>query len=188
MSQVLLGFRNLALRIAVFVVLAAVLAWLLGGNLFARNTVIALGTASTGAGDGPVEVRVEQVVLSKTDLSRDRAFFRVQLSDSSSYSGEEIEFPERFAQVSQLVEVDPGGLDRAVWFAGEPLKDGGGASGAWRVYRVTPYATAPKTMLEVSDRLEAERQLARVKVWLPIQAADAAGAARDAVLRAGDAP
>ena len=68
MSQVLLGFRNLALRIAIFVVLAAILAWLLGGNLFARNTVIALGTASTGAGDGPVEVRIEQVVLSKTDL------------------------------------------------------------------------------------------------------------------------
>jgi hypothetical protein len=43
-------------------------------------------------------------------------------------------------------------------------------------------------MLEVSDRLEAERQLARVKAGLPIQAADAAGAARDAVLRAGDAP
>ena len=188
MSQVLLGFRNLALRIAIFVVLAAILVWLLGGNLFARNTVIALGTASTGAGEGPVEVRIEQVVLAKTDLSRDRAFFRVQLSDASSYSGEEIEFPERFAQVSQLVEVDPGGLDRAVWFAGEPLQDGDGSAGVWRVYRITPYATVPKTMLEVADRLEAERQLARVKAGLPLQAADAAGAARDAVLRAGDAP
>ena len=43
-------------------------------------------------------------------------------------------------------------------------------------------------MLEVSDRLEAERQLARVKAGLPLQAAGAASAASDAVLRAGDAP
>jgi len=35
-SQVLLGVRNLSLRIAVFVALAAALAWFLGGELFPR--------------------------------------------------------------------------------------------------------------------------------------------------------
>jgi hypothetical protein len=75
-----------------------------------------------------------------------------------------------------------------VWFAGEPLQARGGASGVWRVYRVTPYATAPETMLEVADRLEAERQLARVKAGMPLQNADAAAGAREAVLEAGDGP
>jgi hypothetical protein len=75
-----------------------------------------------------------------------------------------------------------------VWFAGEPLKEGGGASGVWRVYRITPDATAPEMMLEVVDRLEAERQLARVKAGLPLQSAETAAGARDAVLKAGDGP
>lgn len=184
MSQVLLGFRNLALRIAIFVVLAAILVWLLGGNLFARNTVIQLGIASTGVGDGRVEAQLQQVILPKTDLSSDRVFFRVRIDGDAKPSAAE----QRFAHVSPLVEVDPGGLNRAVWFAGEPLQASGGASGVWRVYRVTPYATAPETMLEVADRLEAERQLARVKAGMPLQNADAAAGAREAVLEAGDGP
>lgn len=182
MSQVLLGFRNLALRIAIFVVLAAGLVWFLGGSLFARNTVLPMGVASTGAGEGRVEVALQQVILPTTDLSSDRVFFRLRLDGEGGRS----DGKERFAQVSHLVEVDPGGTNRAVWFAGEPLRDGGGASGVWRVYRVTPYAPSAEAMLEVADRLEAERQLARVKAGLPLQAADVAAAARDAVLKAGD--
>lgn len=188
MSQVLLGFRNLAFRIAIFVVLAAILAWLLGGNLFARDTVIPMGVASTGAGDGKVEVRLEQVIPPKTDLPSDAFYFRVLFSDPKAFGSAWVKLPERLAQVSPLIEIDPGGLSRAVWFAGEPLKEGGGASGVWRVYRITPYATAPEMMLEVVDRLEAERQLARVKAGLPLQSAETAAGARDAVLKAGDGP
>ena len=183
MSQVLLGFRNLAFRIAIFVVLAAILAWLLGGNLFARNQVIAVGAATTGAGEGRVDVRLEQVIVPMTDLPSDRMYFRVGF-DGEGGKGES----DRLAQASPLLEVDAGGINRAVWFAGEPLKDGGGASGVWRVYRITPYATRPEMMLEVADRLEAERQLARLKAGLPLQSQEAAIGARDAVLRAGDAP
>lgn len=181
MSQVLLGVRNLALRIAIFVVLAAILVWILGGSLFARNQVIALGTATTGAGEGRVDVRLEQVIAPKTDLPSDRMYFRVGF-DGEGGKGES----DRLAQASPLLGVDAGGIDRAVWFAGEPLKDGGGASGVWCVYRITPYATKPELMLEVADRLEAERQLARVKAGMPLQKADAAAAAREAVLKAGD--
>lgn len=186
MSQVLLGFRNLAFRIAIFVVLAAILAWLLGGNLFGRDTVIPIGVASTGAGDGKVDVRLEQVIPPKTSLPSDAFYFRVLFSDPNAFGRDWIKVPERLAQVSSLIEIDPGGLNRAVWFAGEPLKDGGGASGVWRVCRITPYATAPETMLEVADRLEAERQLARVKVGMPLQKAETAAGAREAVLKAGD--
>jgi len=180
-SQVLLGFRNLAFRIAIFVVLAAILVWILGGSLFARNQVIALGAATTGAGEGRVDVRLEQVIAPMTDLPSDRMYFRVGF-DGEGGKGES----DRLAQASPLLGVDAGGINRAVWFAGEPLKDGGGASGVWCVYRITPYATKPELMLEVADRLEAERQLARVKVGMPLQKADAAAAAREAVLKAGD--
>lgn len=188
MSQVLLGFRNLAFRAAIFVVLAAILVWMLGGNLFARNTVIPIGAATTGPGDGVVHVRLEQVIPPAASLPSDAYFFRIAGNDGMSYGTTQWEHAERFGQCSPLVEVDPGGTDRAVWFAGEPLKDGGGASGVWRVYRITPYATRPEMMLEVADRLEAERQLARLKAGLPLQSQEAAIGARDAVLRAGDAP
>jgi len=187
-SQVLLGFRNLALRIAIFVVLAAILAWLLGGNLFARNTVIPIGTATTGLGDGRMDVRLEQVIPPAASLPSDAYFFRVATVDGEDFRAKWKEHGERFARCSPLVEVDAGGPERAVWFAAEPLKDGGGASGVWRVYRVTPYASGPETMLEVADRLEAERQLARVKAGMPLQKAETAAGAREAVLKAGDGP
>ncbi|MBI1303985.1 MAG: hypothetical protein GC172_09390 [Phycisphaera sp.] len=183
MSQVLLGFRNLALRLAVFVALAALLVWFLGGNMFARSQVFPLAVATTGAGDGRLDVRLEQVILPVKGLPSDRIFFRVLFDGADA-----AEPPMAFASVSDLVEIDPGGLNRAVWFAAEQFKPGGGTAGVWCVYRLTPYATRPELMLEVADRLEAERQLARVKAGLPLQTGDAARAARDAVLRAGDAP
>jgi len=191
-SQVLLGFRNLALRLAVFIALAAVLAWFLGGSLFARNDVIVVGTAATGPAAGEVEVRLEQVVVPRSKLPRDRVFLRVAVGDPGA-PRKRVDWKNCASQDLLLDAVlpfvaDAGGTDRAVWFAGEPLKEGGGGAGVWRVYRVAPYSTCPETMLEVSDRLEAERQLARVKAGLPLQGADAASAARDAVLRAGDAP
>ena len=77
MSQVLLGFRNLAFRAAIFVVLAAILVWMLGGNLFARNAVIPIGAATTGPGDGVVHVRLEQVIPPAASLPSDAYFFRI---------------------------------------------------------------------------------------------------------------
>lgn len=44
MGQVYLGFRSLLLRIAVFVVMAALLAWALGGTLWPRTVVRVIGT------------------------------------------------------------------------------------------------------------------------------------------------
>ncbi len=190
-SQVLLGFRNLALRLAIFVALAALLVWFLGGSLFARESVLVLGTASTGTVSGEVDVRLEQVVLPASELASDRIFLRVAIGEpgalGKSASAKTCPTQDRLAEATSLFVADPGGTSRAVWFAGEPLASGGGRAGKWRVYRVTPYATCPETMLEVSDRLEAERQLARMKAGLPLQSPEAAAAARDSVLRAGDA-
>jgi len=189
-SQVLLGFRNLAFRIAIFVALAALLVWFLGGSLFARESVLVLGSASTGTSSGEVEVRLEQVTFPASSLPSDPVVLRVAIGDPGAL-GKRVTWmnctsQDRLAEATRLLVADPGGTSRAVWYAGETLAAGGGRTGKWRVYRVTPYATCPETMLEVSDRLEAERQLARVKAGLPLQTREAADAARDAVLRAGD--
>lgn len=190
MSQVLLGFRNLAFRAAIFVALAALLVWFLGGSLFARESVLVLGAASTGTASGEVDVRLEQVVLPATELASDRIFLRVAIGEPGalgrSASARNCTTQDRLAEATNLFVADPGGTSRAVWFAGEPLAAGGGRTGVWRVYRVSPYSACPETLLEVSDRLEAERQLARVKAGLPLQTAEAAAAARESVLRAGD--
>lgn len=45
MGQILLGFRSLALKIAVFVALAALLAWTLGGTLWPRPVIRLVGEA-----------------------------------------------------------------------------------------------------------------------------------------------
>jgi hypothetical protein len=190
-SQVLLGVRNLSLRIAVFVALAAALAWFLGGSLFARPSVVVLATASTGTASGEVSVRLEQVTFPASALPSDPIVLRVAIGDPGAL-GKGVTWTncttqDRLAEATGLLVADPGGTSRAVWYAGETLASGGGRTGKWRVYRVAPYASCPETLLEVADRLEAERQLARVMAGLPLQSADVAGAARDAVLRAGDA-
>lgn len=189
MSQVLLGFRNLALRIAIFVVLAAGLAWFLGGNLFARNDLLVVSTASTGPGDGQLDVRLERVIVPASKLPSERTYLQVATWDrtkplSIKESWERCATQELLRDATPLAAVGAGTTERAVWFAGEPLD----AAGAWRIYRIQPYGSCPERMLEVPDRLEAERQLARVAAGLPLQGVDAAAKAREAVLRAGDTP
>lgn len=187
MSQVLLGFRNLALRIAVFVVLAAGLAWFLGGNLFPRNSLVVVATASTGPGDGQLEVRLERVVRQKAASLE--TYLQIATLESSGPLGAggtwtRCETQDRLREATHPASVGAGTTERAVWFVGEPVD----AGGAWRVYRIQPYGNCPERMLEVADRLEAVRQLARVTAGLPLQTPEAGASARDAVLRAGDAP
>jgi hypothetical protein len=45
MGQVYLGFRSLLVKLAVFVVMAALLAWAIGGTLWPRTAVGVVGTA-----------------------------------------------------------------------------------------------------------------------------------------------
>jgi hypothetical protein len=46
MGQLALGLRSLLVRLAIFVVMAALLAWALGGTLFPRPTVVPLATTT----------------------------------------------------------------------------------------------------------------------------------------------
>lgn len=171
MSQVLLGVRNLSLRIAVFVALAAALAWFLGGELFPRAKSLA-GSAVSGAG---VSARVV-LWYTPDGIVSERAQWRL--------------------------EIDAGGGPRRVepaWTAAtEPVIDAGGTvfiggltNGNWTIWSIraaeSTAETIPATPIAVfSDRLEVERQLARVAAGLPLQSAEVAKSAREALLRVGD--
>jgi hypothetical protein len=170
-SQVLLGVRNLSLRIAVFVALAAALAWFLGGELFPRAKSLA-GSAVSGAG---VSARVV-LWYTPDGLVSERAQWRLEIDSGSG-----------------VRRVEP------AWTAAtEPVIDangtvfiGGLANGNWSVWSAraaeSNAETIPAAVLATfSDRLEVERQLARVAAGLPLQSAESAKSARDALLRAGD--
>ncbi len=187
MSQVLLGFRNLALRIAIFVALAAVLVWFLGGSLLARPDTVTVGNATVGRQDaGLAEIRLVQVVHPTSSLPSERITWHVESRDGARGvfgSFRPCEGQDLLVDATPLVEVLPDGITPEAWFAGRPA-----GSRAWRLYRMGAYADCPEERGEYPDRLEAERQLARIATGRPLQPAAEAAAAREAVLRAGDAP
>lgn len=178
MSQVLLGVRNLSLRIAVFVALAAALAWFLGGELFPRAKSLA-GSSVSGAG---VSARVV-LWYTPDGLVSERAHWRLEVDAGTGARRVE---PAWTAATEPVVAADGtvfiGGLASGSWSiwsvrASNPAADGASPAS-------TLNATAVATF---SDRLEVERQLARIAAGLPIQSADVAKAARESLLRAGDA-
>ncbi len=68
MGQVILGFRSLLVKIAVFVVMASMLAWILGGTLWPKTAVRVVGE--------PVEVDgVRWVLVDQIGGPLDRATF-----------------------------------------------------------------------------------------------------------------
>ena len=48
MGQLALGLRSLIVRLTIFVIMAALLAWALGGTLFPRPTIVTLSTTTAG--------------------------------------------------------------------------------------------------------------------------------------------
>lgn len=60
MGQVALGFRSLLVKIAIFMVMASLLAWALGGTLFPRPvTAIQTPILNAGGSDWAWQVRIE---------------------------------------------------------------------------------------------------------------------------------
>lgn len=180
MSQVLLGFRNLAVRIAIFVALAAVLVWFLGGSLLPKPTRIVHGEVEVGrAGEGLGSVRLVQVIHPIESLPSERQTWHVESDASGGWSA--CEKQAVWTEVTPLVAVrDDTGFGVA-WFS---ARSAGGSD--WTVHSIGGYEVCPNSHGAFPDRLEAERQIARVVAGLPVQTAEQARAARDAVLRAGE--
>lgn len=182
MSQVLLGFRNLSYRLAAFLALAALLVWFLGGNLLARPGVIDIAVAKAGSPETKqIEVTLRQIVQSRSKSASDPSHFQVEVRVAGG-AAQPCPTQDLLREAIGLVTVQGAATGAEVWLAGRP--DGGGTS--WRIYRIDTDSLCPTMMLEVADRLEAERQLARLAGGLTLQTAQQSAASRDAVLRAGN--
>ena len=180
MSQVLLGVRNLSLRIAVFVALAAALGWFLGGNLLPKPTRIVGDEHEVGrAGEGLGRVRLVQVIHPPESLPSERQTWHIETTANGEWS--QCEKQPTWTDAGSARVVRDGTGFGVAWFAARTA-----GSETWTVYSIGGYEACPKAQATVPDRLEAERQLARVSVGLPVQSAEQSGAARDRVLRAGE--
>lgn len=168
MSQVLLGVRNLSLRIAVFVALAAALAWFLGGELFPH----AKSLPRSSVEESGISARVV-LWYTPDGLVSERAQWRLEVDAGKGAHRVEPAWSEL---TDPLIDRD--GM----------VQVGALRNGAWGVWIVDPKSEQPAATLRsnFNDRLEVERQLARVAAGLPLQTREQAGAARGALLRAGD--
>ncbi|MBL9119245.1 MAG: hypothetical protein JNL80_04940 [Phycisphaerae bacterium] len=167
MGQLALGVRSLLIRIAVFVVMAALLAWILGGTLFPR--------AETA--DGPA-------------VTWRGATWRLRLAVGGDAPG-----LVRWLLIRQAGESKPepwplAGFDRWVEASG-PVAAGEHLYVAFRDHDASEWTLATITesgfdSISLPDRLEVERQLARLRGGLPLQSRPDAMADRPGVL-GGDA-
>ncbi len=190
MSQVALGLRSLLVKLAIFFVMAALLAWALGGTLWPRperlrSDIVALsddpakGNRVWYAIDSEVGGREKgQVTATLVRLKPSRGTHSVTaVLPPPADDGEEREIWDE-----ALAPVPVGPIDAAkeMWVAARVR----GTEG-WRLFRVGVGGEVLER-LELPDRLEVERQLERVREGLPVQSAEAASAARAAVIGAGD--
>jgi hypothetical protein len=189
-SQVALGLRSLLFKLSVFFVMAALLAWALGGTLWPR----------------PERLRSEIVALSDDPAKGNRVWFAIDSEVGGREKGQvkatlvrlkpsrgthsvtpvlpppADDDEEREIWDEALAPVPVGPIDAAkeMWVAARVR----GTEG-WRLVRVGVGGEVLER-LELPDRLEVERQLERVREGRAVQSAGAASSARAAVIEAGD--
>ncbi len=145
MSQVVLGLRSLAIRLAIFVVMAALLAWALGGTLFPKPRV--------------VDLEHEGVLVGSTTY-----FWRLTI-DAHDEAVPQWQFVAKSGKSARLVNES-----RWIEAAGPVLCDTGiyyaGRSGDhWILCNVEDASAA----VSLPDRLAVEQQFARLQSGLPVQ-------------------
>lgn len=167
MGQVALGFRSLLIKGAIFFVMAALLAWALGGTLWPRAESADFDSVSLGDHEWFWRLSVG---------GRERGAVRWSLMHRPVGAEEPVLVDDR-----TWVEVaGPVATDDAIYFAGRPSFN---PEESWRLERIAFPAKATSTPpVVLPDRLAVERQLARVKAGLPVQDANTVRLERDAVL------
>ena len=172
MGQVYLGFRSLLVKLAVFVVMAALLAWAIGGTLWPRTAVGIVGSAITV--DGHPIALVDRL---RSDGTRSR--FALALLDEN---GAVVEFwpPEQAGRETWRDALSPVANPNATRGAAAFGVDGG-----WMIVEFGtttagghPLQPGNPEVRAVEDRLEAARVLdafARVAAQSIDEDADATG-------------
>lgn len=189
MSQVALGLRSLVIKLAIFVAMAALLAWALGGTLWPRPE--RLRSSIVALSDDPAKGNRVWYAIDTEVGGRDRGqtsatLVRLKPSRGTHSATPVLPVPaeadeDREIWDEALAPVPVGPVDDAkeMWVAARVR----GTEG-WRLVRVG-VAGDVLERIEFPDRLEVERQLARVRTGLPVQSAEAAAAARGAMLGTG---
>jgi len=170
MGQLLLGFRSLLVKVAIFVVMAALLAWALGGTLWPRPVVIEgeplhLGTTAwywslTVGGD-----RI------RGDRSEKRPRWTMLVRMNSRPEG--IPFPDRDEPVVFHEVTEPIRVDDRIAFAGQLTNVPQWAqwnspqSGEWVLFIAEDRRSFDAHRMP--DRLAVEQQLARLRAGLSVQ-------------------
>lgn len=166
MGQLALGFRSLLFRLAVFFVMAALLAWALGGTLFPKPHVRDF--------DG-------------VEFQGERWFWRLSITgprEGAVVSWEMMRAGQGDAEVVQpshrwLDVADPIVAEGRLYYAGLDQRD--------RWLLVYNDGTGGGGTIPLPDRLAVEQQLARLRAGLSLQDSETILAQRQAVLNpAGD--
>ena len=174
MGLFLLGLRSLFLRLAVFVVFAALFVWFLGGNLTAN----AARRNHDSVACGGQLVRVVQMILPIDSLPSELETWHVEATSEGDDDWEVVANNATLVRATELTIAPDGGI----WFAG--------ASSGMRAWTIYAFDCTTRAIVvqgtEYRNRADVERQLARVALGLTLQSPETIDSVRDNILRQGD--
>jgi hypothetical protein len=187
MGQLLLGFRSLLVKLAVFVLMAALLAWALGGTLWPRAVVAEHESVTIGETTWAWKFTVGGERRDRP-VAPPRWTMIVRRDGGGATAFPNPESPITFREVASPLVVD----DRVV-FAGvenTDVTDSGDANvsrtsnPAWTLFIAARDGSYETYMLP--DRLAVEQQLERLRAGLPVQDAQTIVEQRSRVLDPGE--
>lgn len=145
MGQLALGFRSLLVRAAVFFIMAALLAWALGGTLWPRAVGVFIDTASFQGEDWAWRAKVDESPNPSGKLNLPPLEFQLWVRSAGSDSYEEF-IP--FSDQGTFTDMLPLAVD------GDRLVVAGYQSnlGKWQIYRIDAGQKLGKPV-SYSDRL-----------------------------------
>lgn len=155
MGQVILGFRSLLIKLALFVLFAALLAWALGGTLFPRPEVKEFDSIFYSGHRWYWKVSMGGKVP-----GRDRIAWELMMVAEPSE-----ETPEAVGQQSWVDGVGPLVVNNGLYFAALASHN---PNEHWRIERIDDSLKIVEEYI-MPDRLAVEQQLARLGAGLPIQ-------------------
>lgn len=167
MGQVLLGFRSLLIKLALFVVFAALLAWALGGTLFPRPEVKEFDSILFGG-----QRWYWKVSMGGKDPGRGRIVWQLM------QAGADDEDARPVGNRTWVEGVGPVVVGEDLYFAGLPSHN---PNEHWRIDRIDESLEIVEEHL-LPDRLAVEQQLARIREGLPVQDAETIEVQRGLVL------
>jgi hypothetical protein len=167
MGQFTLGIRSLLIKATIFVIMAALLAWALGGTLWPRQHVAYVKSSSVG--DPKVSGRSYFWRISLDQRVQERATWTLMFNirdleyvPAEDRSGREGAGP--------VVAGD------SVYFGGRTL------DGQWAIAQLDGTTSRVAKDTSMPDRLAVEQQLERIRVGLPLQDAETISRQRTTVL------